>query len=161
MLTHGRARTSDWTAWAGGGSWVDSVSSSGSMRGGRGRRRVRVLPMRPSNGNVRRAHHRPGGTRTVGAQAAEPPFATVKVGDGSAQVLGAEVGPEYVEEIQLGIGRLPQQEVGQPLFAAGADEEIDVRLNTGAGRRQEPPKRCARGGVCKRPTHDGVGNGIA
>ena len=28
--------------------------------------------------------------------------------------------------MQLGIGALPQQEVGQPLFAAGADHEVDV-----------------------------------
>src|SRR5262245_22174531 len=149
MLTHGRARTSDWTAGAGGGSWVDSVSSSGSMRGGRGRRRVRVLPMRPSNGNVRRAHHRPGGTRAVGGQAAEPPFATVKVGDGSTQVLGAEVGPEYVEEMALGgkIGNWPSAQAYRSACKSSAAVAAPMKLprpQLAVAARHGPPPTAGR-----------------
>ena len=38
----------------------------------------------------------------------------------------AEVGPQRVGEVELGVGRLPQQEVRQPLLARGADEQVEL-----------------------------------
>ncbi len=38
-----------------------------------------------------------------------------------------EVGPEGRYENEFAIGRLPKQEIRQPLFATGADDEIGVR----------------------------------
>src|SRR5678815_2035373 len=35
-----------------------------------------------------------------------------------------EVRPEQVGEIELGVRELPEQEIGNPLLAAGADEQV-------------------------------------
>ncbi len=43
----------------------------------------------------------------------------------------AEGRPEHVTEVVLGVRRLPQHESGQPLFAAGADDQIGVGLVAG------------------------------
>src|SRR5215467_15805595 len=51
----------------------------------------------------------------------------MKISERRAEISGAEVGPERVDEAELGVGAFPEQEVGQPLLAAGADQEIDVR----------------------------------
>src|SRR5207302_3157285 len=52
------------------------------------------------------------------------------------ECLAREVGPELVPEHELGIGRLPQQVVGQALLAACADDQIGVvhlrRIQAGA-----------------------------
>ena len=37
-----------------------------------------------------------------------------------------EIGPEGVDEQQFGIGRLPQQEIGQPHLARGADQQVEL-----------------------------------
>src|ERR1700691_4805698 len=37
-----------------------------------------------------------------------------------------EDGPELVAEDELGVGRLPQEVVGEPLLAAGADDQVGV-----------------------------------
>src|SRR6185436_18702258 len=47
----------------------------------------------------------------------------------------AEIRPHHVEEDELRIGALPQQEIGQPLLAGGADDQVGVRNAVG---RQEP-----------------------
>src|SRR5258708_5050929 len=44
--------------------------------------------------------------------------------DRATQRLPIEVGPEFIGEIELGIGKLPEQEITDALFAAGADEQI-------------------------------------
>ena len=67
-----------------------------------------------------------------------------------AQVVGAEVRPQRVDEAELGVGRFPEQEIRQPLFAAGADEEIDVVLSVAAVPRQQPGELLARGGRSRR-----------
>src|SRR5580658_7240962 len=38
-----------------------------------------------------------------------------------------EIGPEGVEKDKLGVGRLPEQKIGEPLLAGGADPEIHFR----------------------------------
>jgi hypothetical protein len=48
-------------------------------------------------------------------------------GECRLHVLGAEIGPQHFLEDELGIGRLPEQEVRDALLAGGADDEIRVR----------------------------------
>ena len=38
-----------------------------------------------------------------------------------------EIGPQYRQEHEFGVGRLPEQEIRQPHFAGGADDEIGIR----------------------------------
>src|SRR5690348_9186614 len=55
------------------------------------------------------------------------PLAAVKLAEGALEIRLGEIRPERVDEHEFRIGRLPQQEVAEPLFAAGADDEIGVR----------------------------------
>ena len=50
----------------------------------------------------------------------------VEKGERRREIVGAELRPHPFGEVELGIGAFPEQEVGQPLLAAGADDEIDV-----------------------------------
>jgi len=59
--------------------------------------------------------------------ATEPPLPTLELGDRRHQVLAGKVGPVDVDEAELGVRRLPQQEVGEPLLAGGADQEVGIR----------------------------------
>ena len=60
------------------------------------------------------------------AEAAEAALAALVVGDGFEQMDAAKVGPEAVGDEDLGVGDLPEQEVGDALLAAGADDEVGV-----------------------------------
>src|SRR5689334_11743252 len=60
------------------------------------------------------------------AGAAEAPLAPLVRRDRLAERLGAEIGPERLGEVELGVGELPEQEVGDALLAAGADEEVGL-----------------------------------
>src|ERR1700728_2827726 len=52
-----------------------------------------------------------------------------RVGTERAQQIDApEAWPVHVAEVKLGGGGLPEQEVGQPLLAAGPDDEVRVGL---------------------------------
>ena len=42
------------------------------------------------------------------------------------EVVGGEVGPERVGDEDFGVGDLPEQEVGDAVFAGGADEQIGI-----------------------------------
>src|SRR5699024_1048409 len=44
---------------------------------------------------------------------------------GPPQVTAVEVRPKSVQKDELGISRLPQQEIGQPLFTGGTYEQVD------------------------------------
>src|SRR5262245_43745655 len=57
------------------------------------------------------------------AEPAEAALAAMEIRNGGAQIVAAEIGPQHIDEAQLGVGRLPQQEIGQPLLTAGADQE--------------------------------------
>ncbi len=96
------------------------------------------------------------------AEAAEAALAAMEIGDRGAQIVGAEVGPQRVDEAELGVGRLPQQEIGQPLFAAGADEEIDVVLAL-PHRACQQPARTPRATAARSPrqARGRVGDGVA
>ena len=47
--------------------------------------------------------------------------------DRRSEVTRAEIGPQGVDEQQLGVGRLPQQEIRQPVFARRADHQVERR----------------------------------
>src|SRR5262245_23985664 len=59
-------------------------------------------------------------------ETAEPALAAVIFGQRLLQHGAVEVGPMDGDEDQLAVGRLPQQEIGQALLAAGADNEIGI-----------------------------------
>src|SRR5947208_4052668 len=61
--------------------------------------------------------------RLAAAEAA--PAAGVVV-EGVTELILAKVGPERVYEDELRVGELPQEEVGDPQLAGGADEQIGV-----------------------------------
>ena len=50
----------------------------------------------------------------------------------------AERRPERLGEVQLGVGRLPEQEVRQPLLARRADQQVQLGQPAGLQRRREP-----------------------
>ena len=60
-------------------------------------------------------------------EASEAAFAALVVGDGFEEVDAAEVGPEAIGDEDLGVGDLPEEEVGDALLAGGADDEVGVR----------------------------------
>ena len=68
---------------------------------------------------------------------------------------GVEVRPQQVGEVQLGVRELPEQEVGDALLAAGADEQVRLRrvrhreerlerLRIGSRRASASASGCAR-----------------
>src|SRR5205085_1446709 len=70
------------------------------------------------------------------APAEAAPAAGVVV-EGCAELLLAEVGPERVDEDELGVRELPQEEVRDPQLAGGPDQQIRVRHLGGAQKRRE------------------------
>ena len=54
-------------------------------------------------------------------------LAVVEFVKGGLEIGWREIGPAFGEEDELGEGTFPEQEIGQALLAAGADEEVDVR----------------------------------
>ena len=46
--------------------------------------------------------------------------------DGGLEVADREIGPAFGEEDEFGEGTFPEQKVGEALFAACADQEVDV-----------------------------------
>src|SRR5262249_50954685 len=52
--------------------------------------------------------------------------AAVIFADGIFEIALGEIRPQAIEKDQLGIGQLPEQEIADALFAAGADNEIGI-----------------------------------
>src|SRR4051794_32694458 len=52
------------------------------------------------------------------ARAPEAPLALAVRGDGRIERLGAEIGPQRLGEVELGVGELPEEEIGDALLAA-------------------------------------------
>ena len=72
-------------------------------------------------------------------------------GERGAQRVAVEIGPQRVDEQQLGIGRLPQQEVGQPHLARGADQQVERRqVARCRARRRSPPRRSSSASISPR-----------
>src|SRR5579859_1734939 len=69
------------------------------------------------------------GGRLAGDRAIAP-LTALEFGDRRLQVVGAVVRPVDGLEDQFRVGALPEQEIGDPLFAAGADDQV------GSGRRR-------------------------
>ena len=57
---------------------------------------------------------------------AKPALSGGEGGDGKVEGLLVEVGPEGLSEVELRVGELPEQEVADPLFSAGAYQEIGL-----------------------------------
>src|SRR5438270_47151 len=67
-----------------------------------------------------------GANGALATDAAIATFAAAELGNRLLEMLLAEVGPQGVDEDQLGVGALPQQEIADALLAAGADQQIRV-----------------------------------
>jgi len=50
------------------------------------------------------------------------------VADGLEQLRSAEIGPEHVAEVQLGVGEPVEQEVGDATLTTGTDDEIGIAV---------------------------------
>ena len=87
--------------------------------------RGRPCGARSSGGGTRGG--RPAGARLSKPHTSEPPLAGLIAADGFEEIQLLKIGPVHVGEIQFRVGGLPQQEVAQPMLAAGADEQIRVR----------------------------------
>src|SRR6056297_124507 len=61
-------------------------------------------------------------------KASEAPFALPEVVQRRIQVGDGEVRPERIAEMEFGIGKVPQQVIGEPVFSAGPDEQVGFRL---------------------------------
>ena len=75
-------------------------------------------------------------------QSAVAPFALLVIHECLVQVPAPEVGPQGVGDPDLGIGDLPEQEVGDAQLATGADQQVRIGLAGGVqvlgeGRRVE------------------------
>ena len=62
----------------------------------------------------------------VTLQAAETPRPPLVFRDGAVKMPGGKVRPEHIHKHQLGIGRLPRQEVGGALFAGSTDHQVAI-----------------------------------
>jgi hypothetical protein len=96
---------------------------------------------------------------------AEAAFAAVEFFEGGVEVGFVEVGPHAVGEDELGVGGFPEKKIGEALFSAGADEEIDVVALCGERLVQDGLQQIGCGealgcelgcGAC-----DGAGDGVA
>src|SRR4051794_21779418 len=58
--------------------------------------------------------------------ATEPALAGRVFGEGEIEVGGPEVGPQGLGDDELSVGRLPDQEVREPVLATGADHQVGV-----------------------------------
>src|SRR5680860_705940 len=63
-------------------------------------------------------------SKTLRPARAEPSLASGVVFDGTRERDRAEIGPQKRTEEQFGVGGFPEQEVTQPQFARGADDQI-------------------------------------
>src|SRR5438046_2390042 len=66
----------------------------------------------------------------------------LEAGERGGKVFRLEIGPHPLGEVKFGVSALPKKEIGQALFAAGPDDEIDVPESGFAG--DEPRKAGAR-----------------
>src|SRR5206468_10865426 len=94
----------------------------------------------------------------------------MKIGERCTHIGSTEVGPQRVDEAELGVSAFPEQEIGKPLLAAGADQEIDVRnwglspiSRIGGLSRilQQTAKLLARGRALLAPGRCGTRDGVA
>src|SRR5438445_14168 len=68
----------------------------------------------------------------LGGGAAEAALALLEEGERLEVVALAEVGPQGVGHVHLGVRELPEEEVAEAHLAAGADQEVGIRDVAGA-----------------------------
>src|SRR6266540_4234527 len=96
---------------------------------------IAATPASANSHQPRRSPARAAGRRArpprakleVPLPAAEAAPAAGVVVESGAELVLAEIGPERVDEDQLGIGELPQEKVRNPQLAGGTDQEVGVR----------------------------------
>src|SRR6187431_705849 len=64
--------------------------------------------------------------RTPARLASEPTLASGELEECRVERGGPEIGPQVVAEVELSVGRLPDQEIGEALFATGPDHEVGI-----------------------------------
>ena len=96
-----------------------------------------------------------------GGKTTETPFPTTEISEGCAQMFGAEIRPQGFDEVELRVGRFPQQKVRQALFAAGADEQVDIAASLRLRRSEETAESLARGRMICPPAGGCIRNRIA
>src|SRR5207247_1713779 len=57
---------------------------------------------------------------------AVPSLARLKIDDGLEEMAAAEVGPQNLGDVDLGVGDLPQQEVRHAQLATGANQQVGI-----------------------------------
>ena len=67
------------------------------------------------------------GKDVIDHDGAVPAITRVILGNGGLEVIRPVVRPQDVLENELGVGRFPQQEIGQSLLAAGAHDQVGGR----------------------------------
>ena len=53
-------------------------------------------------------------------------MATLEIEQGGFQGIGIEVRPEHIGDVNFGIRQLPEQEIADAMFPAGADQQIGI-----------------------------------
>src|SRR3954447_5163452 len=74
-----------------------------------------------------------GDQRRRTGETAEAAVRVPQIGHRSASARRVEAKPQRVDQAELGVGRVPQQEIGQAFLATGANEQIDVVAALGSG----------------------------
>src|SRR5690349_10929155 len=69
--------------------------------------------------------------------AAVPPLALLERQHGFEQVTTAEIRPQRLGHVDFGVGNLPEQVVADAHLAAGADQQIWIRLPCGVEKAGE------------------------
>ena len=62
----------------------------------------------------------------------KPPLSPLIVDNSLVEMSFPKIRPVGGREVEFGVGNLPKQEIADPGFSAGADEELRVRYTFGA-----------------------------
>ena len=65
--------------------------------------------------------------RRLGRRQRSPcPFASAKFLHRHMQIAGSEIRPAFLKKDKFREGAFPQQKIGEPLFSAGADQQVHI-----------------------------------
>ena len=64
----------------------------------------------------------------MGVNTAETALPALVIEQRSGERYFVEIRPEHIGDVQLGVGQLPEQEVADALFAAGANQQVRINL---------------------------------
>jgi len=88
---------------------------------------------------------------------AKPPLPLLKRADGFVQVRAAEIRPEHRREPEFGIRGLPEEEVAEAHFAAGANQQVRLRQ---ISRVEVPGDRFRSDRLGRNPASDDLPYGV-